>query len=257
MRSLSLTFVHKQLGDLIANDWHCLFAYCLSGDAEIHTGEGFQHKNVKVISCLHDDIPWGLPAIVGKKREAFDRDLVAARPLPLLPIGTAAAGGPQRGGPNGPPLLPANRRCVLLWVGTVCERAPSSETKQSTLIIRCCEQPLSWLHINRPLQRRTLVALSSVKARERERERWTRVPVLWSCWGCWSLSERGCALWLPPSYHSGWPCPRHCCLLRATSWACGRPAWSRTSGGWSAELMTACWAYPLTSSWLASSCVRP
>lgn len=38
-------------------------------------------------------------------------------PLPLLPIGTAAtAGGPQRGGPNGPPLLPATEDvCSSEW----------------------------------------------------------------------------------------------------------------------------------------------
>lgn len=48
------------------------------------------------------------PAIVKK---LFEHDFVKDCPppsLPTLPIGTASkAGGPQRGGPNGPPLLPA------------------------------------------------------------------------------------------------------------------------------------------------------
>lgn len=37
--------------------------------------------------------------------------------LPLMPIGTAAgAGGPQRGGSNGPPLLPATEDvCSSKW----------------------------------------------------------------------------------------------------------------------------------------------
>ncbi|CAB1439287.1 unnamed protein product [Pleuronectes platessa] len=92
------------------------------------------------------------------RKKAFDNDLEAAQSsLPLLPIGTAEEQTDHKGeGLNRPPSPPRNAR------------PPSSETEQSTPIIRYREQRLSRLDINRPLQRRrTLEAPSSVEDRER------------------------------------------------------------------------------------------
>lgn len=71
------------------------------------TGEVILHIIMQnMISCLHL-----ISSLVARCSNQ------SSLPLPLLPIGTAArAGGPQRGGPNGPPLLPATEDvCSSEW----------------------------------------------------------------------------------------------------------------------------------------------
>ena len=154
----------------------------------------------------------------------------------------------------GPPLLPATQDvCSSEWelfVKQLRVQRPSSQLQLSGTVSSACP---GWTSTGLSREEGLLRLRQAWRT---EREGWTRAPVLWSCWGCWSTLERGCALWPPLSYHSGWPCPPPCCLWRATIWACGRPAWSRTSGAWSVGLTTACWASPVTSSWPASSCVH-